>query len=279
MVGILASYGITKSQLGKRLGLLKCSSDEKPGSKSLVISAVGVIVLARMFSDPYFGPFSPDRPKPHQTVPFDSGRALHATTDYRKPAQPTHNPRWAEEYRNSTAPKTEASELLPTRGTWTYLHESPFPDRPRSTGPTSHAEQPTLREAGEIENFIRTHHSKISERDAVGFINDYGDHVDYFDHGTVDRDFIRKNPREHQNYLSVRESAGDHFEWSRKSQNDQVSVGYRLFIDWRNTDGTKGSGTMDVTIAVEKQAAGWRITKQYGTAITTYPEDSDGNGL
>ncbi len=46
--------------------------------------------------------------------------------------------------------------------------------------------------------FITEHHAKSSRGDVTGLVDDYADHVDHFDHGIVDREFIRRDEVEYQ---------------------------------------------------------------------------------
>ena len=136
---------------------------------------------------------------------------------------------------------------------------------PRSS-PPSLPTNSTNTNTDEIERvlgvFVQQHHLKSSRSDVDGLIADYGDRVDYFDKGTVDHNFIRKDELEYH-------SPGTRITENLLTRVTVREVGHNLYstaysIGYQRTrpDGRWMKGVTAVELHIEMTASGPRIVRQ-----------------
>jgi hypothetical protein len=113
-----------------------------------------------------------------------------------------------------------------------------------------------------IAAFLVAHHSKSSHDDVNGLVEDYGEHVDHFDHGVVDREFIRKDEQEyHSPGTKVTETivTPTHF---APLGGTIVSATYTIAFLRIRPDGHWSRGLSDIDLQIDVTSSGPRIIRQ-----------------
>ncbi len=116
-----------------------------------------------------------------------------------------------------------------------------------------------------LSEFIRLHHLKSSNGDVDGLVSDYADQVDHFDHGLVDREYIRKDETEyHAPGVKLSENIVT-LPVTRKIDANHFWATYSIYYNRVRPDGRWLKGYADIILQVELTSEGPRITYQRAT--------------
>lgn len=118
-----------------------------------------------------------------------------------------------------------------------------------------------------LTDFVRNHHVKSSQGDISGLIADYAPQVDYFDHGVIGPDFIRKDELAyHAPGYTIAEAVGNEISISPLENNLYV-VSYTLDFSRQRSDGSGFYGVSEVELQVLFSEEGPKITHQRATVL------------
>jgi hypothetical protein len=134
------------------------------------------------------------------------------------------------------------------------------PDSP----PTPPAFQPKLIRPADpkIVGFINFHHQKSSDRNINGMMDDYGDHIDHYKSGFVDRAFIRdEEEKYHAPGHTVFEKVAGEIRETLVAP-DRIRAEYPLQVVLIKPDTSWTKGVSDVTLEIQVTPNGLRIVKQ-----------------
>jgi hypothetical protein len=113
-----------------------------------------------------------------------------------------------------------------------------------------------------LRSFLAAHHLKSTQGDVSGLVADYGDLVDHFSNGIVDREFIRKDESEyHSPGTRVSESIIARPEFAPLGSNC-YSAKYSISFHRVRPDGRWVKGNSDIDLQIEMTPAGPRIIRQ-----------------
>ncbi len=116
-----------------------------------------------------------------------------------------------------------------------------------------------------LAEFIRLHHIKSSKGDVDGLVNDYAEQVDHFDHGLVDREYIRKDETEyHAPGVRLSENIVT-LPVIRKIDASHFGATYSIYYNRVRPDGRWLKGYADIILQMELTSEGPRITYQRAT--------------
>ena len=143
----------------------------------------------------------------------------------------------------------------------------PFISAPHIPSPPQQAPAPQFatfnpRVAQLLANFIYEHHAKSSRGDVAGLVADYADSVNHFDHGIVDREFIRKDETEyHSPGTRVTETLIAPPAFTTLGSN-LYSASYSLSFLRIRPDRHWTKGVSEIQMQISLTPAGPRITSQ-----------------
>ena len=110
--------------------------------------------------------------------------------------------------------------------------------------------------------FIQQHHLKSSRSDVDCLVADYGDRVDHFQNGIVDRNFIRKDELEyHSPGTRITENLLTRVT-ARELEHNLYSATYTIGYHRIRPDGRWTKGVSDIELQIEMTANGPRIVRQ-----------------
>jgi len=127
-----------------------------------------------------------------------------------------------------------------------------------STAPSG----PTANLEPMLTSFLQEHHAKSSRGDIAGLVADYGDRVDHFTHGMVDREYIRKDELAyHSPGTRVTEALTNQPAFSQLSGILYRAV-YTIGFQRIQADGRSITGSSDIEMLIELTPNGPRIVYQ-----------------
>jgi hypothetical protein len=110
--------------------------------------------------------------------------------------------------------------------------------------------------------FIHMHHLKSSRGDVDGMLEDYAERVDHFNHGIVDRNFIRKDELEyHAPGVRLTETLRELPAFERLADGS-ISASYTIAYERHRPDGHWAKGLADISLTIELTPSGPKIVRQ-----------------
>lgn len=137
-------------------------------------------------------------------------------------------------------------------------------DPPKKSQPEAGPRNFTVPEkaANLLRSFIVAHHAKSSRSDVEGLLADYGEKVDHFNNGVVDRNFIRKDEIDyHSPGTQVTETMSTQPVF-RQLDAASFEATYTIGFHRIRPDGKWTKGFSDISLVIEMTPGGPRIVRQ-----------------